>query len=78
MNWLVIPIEDLKQFDSNWKTRRMNVAGTEAIIHEEIYNELVPQTFNMEQDTEYPFTLLDQQGTTDLMNTAEWADNLTE
>lgn len=77
MNWLVIPIEDLKQFDPDWKTRRTNTANTEVVMHEEIYNELVPQIIS-DEEIEYPFTLLDQQGTTDLMNTAEWTKTITE
>ena len=43
MNWLEIPVEDLKQFDKDWEVRRKNVDETKALLHEEIYNELVPQ-----------------------------------
>lgn len=34
MKWLVIPIEELKQFDKDWETRRMSNDGTKALLHE--------------------------------------------
>lgn len=43
MKWLAIPIEELKQFDKDWETRRMSNDGTKALLHEEIYNLLVPR-----------------------------------
>lgn len=33
MKWLVIPIEELKEFDKDWESRRTNIDGTEALIH---------------------------------------------
>lgn len=43
MKWLAIPIEELKQFDKDWETRRRSNDGTKALLHEEIYNLLVPR-----------------------------------
>lgn len=33
MKWLVIPIEELKEFDKDWESRRTNIDDTEALIH---------------------------------------------
>ena len=38
MKWLEIPIEELKQFDKDWETRRTSNDGTKALLHEETYN----------------------------------------
>ena len=36
MRFYKIPVEDLKMVDPDWEHRRMNVEGTEAIIHKEM------------------------------------------
>lgn len=52
MKWLAIPIEELKQFDKDWKTRRTNNDGTKALLHEEIYNLLVPPVMTISESEE--------------------------
>lgn len=76
MKWLAIPIEELKEFDKDWKSRRTNIDGTEALIHEEIFNEYFPPVMLLsetDEDTtvEYPFPLLDEE---DITNSPEWSD----
>ena len=71
MKWLVIPIEELKQIDSQWEYRRRLPDGTKAILHEEIYNKLVPSTLPVEDEEEtkeYPFPLLEESQILDLFN----------
>lgn len=65
MKWLAIPIEELKQFDKDWKTRRTNNDGTKALLHEETYNILVPPVMTLEETDEvkeiiYPYPLMDE------------------
>jgi hypothetical protein len=65
MKWLAIPIEELKQFDKDWKTRRTSNDGTKALLHEEIYNLLVPLVMTLEETDEvkeiiYPYPLMDE------------------
>lgn len=66
MKWLVIPIEELKQFDKNWETRRMSNDGTKALLHEETYNMLVPPIMMLSEgeevmkDVVYPYPLMDE------------------
>lgn len=66
MKWLVIPIEELKQFDKNWETRRMSNDGTKALLHEETYNMLVPPIMMLSEnekvmkDVVYPYPLVDE------------------
>lgn len=74
MKWLAIPIEELKQFDSDWETRRTSNDGTKALLHEEIYNLLVPPVMTLEETDEvkeiiYPYPLVDEN---DIMNSNEW------
>ena len=67
MNWLEIPVEDLKQFDKDW----------EALLHEGIYNELVPQVEPLSEEGEpivYPYPLLDNQMVEALLETSEWSN----
>lgn len=76
MKWLVIPIEELKEFDKDWESRRTNIDGTEALIHEDIFNKYFPTVmslFETDEDTtvEYPFPLLDEQ---DITNSPEWSN----
>ena len=77
MKWLAIPIEELKQFDKDWESRRTNIDGTEALLHEEIYNELVPQVEPLPEEEEpivYPYPLLDNQMVEALLETSEWSN----
>lgn len=66
MKWLVIPIEELKQFDKDWETRRMSNDGTKALLHEETYNMLVPPIMILSEGEEvmeevvYPYPLVDE------------------
>lgn len=66
MKWLAIPIEELKQFDKDWKTRRMSNDGTKALLHEETYNMLVPPIMMLSEGEEvveevvYPYPLMDE------------------
>lgn len=66
MKWLVIPIEELKQFDKDWETRRMSNDGTKALLHEETYNVLVPPIMMLSEGEEvveevvYPYPLMDE------------------
>jgi hypothetical protein len=66
MKWLVVPIEELKQFDKDWETRRMSNDGTKALLHEETYNMLVPPIMMLSEgeavmkDVVYPYPLMDE------------------
>lgn len=66
MKWLVIPIEELKQFDKDWETRRMSNDGTKVPLHEETYNMLVPPIMMLSEGEEvveevvYPYPLVDE------------------
>lgn len=76
MKWLAIPIEELKEFDKDWESRRTNIDDTEALIHEEIFNEYFPPVMLLsetDEDTtaEYPFPLLDEE---DITNSPEWSN----
>lgn len=64
MKWLVIPIEELKQFDNDWKTSN---DSTKALLHEETYNMLVPPIMMLseseeivEEEITYPYPLMDE------------------
>ena len=61
MKFLVVPIEELKEFDVDWEYRRTNVAGTHALIHENLYNKYFqPMLLSLDsmdeeqQEIEYP------------------------
>lgn len=66
MKWLAIPIEELKQFDKDWETRRMSNDGTKALLHEGTYNMLVPPIMMLSEGEEvveevvYPYPLMDE------------------
>jgi hypothetical protein len=66
MKWLAIPIEELKEFDKDWETRRMSNDGTKALLHEETYNMLVPPIMMLSENEEvveevvYPYPLVDE------------------
>ena len=78
MKWLVIPIEELKQFDKDWKIRRMSNDGMKALLHEETYNMLVPPIMMLSEGEEvveevvYPYPLMDEN---EIMNSNEWTKN---
>lgn len=78
MKWLAIPIEELKQFDKDWETRRMSNDGTKALLHEETYNMLVPPIMMFSEGEEvveevvYPYPLMDEN---EIMNSNEWTKN---
>lgn len=78
MNWLEIPVEDLKQFDKDWETRRMSNDGTKALLHEETYNMLVPPIMMLSEgeavmkDVVYPYPLMDEE---EITNSNEWTKN---
>lgn len=78
MKWLVIPIEELKQFDKDWETRRMSNDGMKALLHEKTYNMLVPPIMMLSEGEElveevvYPYPLMDEN---EIMNSNEWTKN---
>ena len=78
MKWLVIPIEELKQFDKDWETRRMSNGGMKALLHEETYNMLVPPIMMLSEgeavmkDVVYPYPLMDEE---EITNSNEWTKN---
>lgn len=78
MNWLEIPVEELKQFDKDWETRRMSNDGMKALLHEETYNMLVPPIMMLSEgeavmkDVVYPYPLMDEN---EIMNSNEWTKN---
>lgn len=75
MKWLVIPIEELKQFDKDWKIRRMSNDGMKALLHEETYNMLVPPIMMLSEVVEevvYPYPLMDEE---EITNSNEWTKN---
>lgn len=78
MKWLVIPIEELKQFDKDWKIRRMSNDGMKALLHEETYNMLVPPIMMLSEgeavmkDVVYPYPLMDEE---EITNSNEWTKN---
>lgn len=78
MKWLAIPIEELKEFDKDWETRRMSNDGTKALLHEETYNMLVPPIMILSEGEEvmeevvYPYPLMDEE---EITNSNEWTKN---
>lgn len=78
MKWLVIPIEELKQFDKDWKTRRMSNDGTKALLHEETYNMLVPPIMMLSEgesvmkDVVYPYPLMDEE---EINSSDDWVND---
>lgn len=78
MKWLAIPIEELKQFDKDWETRRMSNDGMKALLHEETYNMLVPPIMMLSEGEEvvedivYPYPLMDEE---EITNSNEWTKN---
>lgn len=78
MKWLVISIEELKQFDKDWETRRMSNDGTKALLHEETYNMLVPPIMMLSEGEEvveevvYPYPLVDEE---EINNSDDWTSD---
>lgn len=79
MKWLVIPIEELKQFDKDWETRRTSNDGTKALLHEETYNSLVPPIMMLseseeivEEEITYPYPLVDEE---EINNSDDWSSD---
>lgn len=78
MNWLEIPVEDLKQFDKDWETRRTSNDGTKALLHEETYNSLVPPIMMLSEnekvveDIVYPYPLVDEE---EINNSDDWTSD---
>ena len=78
MKWLVIPIEELKQFDKDWETRRMSNDGMKALLHEETYNMLVPPIMMLSENEEvmenvsYPYPLVDEE---EINNSDDWTSD---
>lgn len=78
MKWLVIPIEELKQFDKDWETRRMSNDGTKALLHEETYNMLVPPIMMLSENEEvvedivYPYPLMDEE---EINSSDDWVND---
>lgn len=65
MKWLVVPVDELKQFDKYWEYRRKSVDGTQAIIHEGTYNRLVPPVVTIPEIDEpievtYPYPVVEE------------------
>ena len=79
MKWLAIPIEELKQFDKDWETRRTSNDGTKALLHEETYNSFVPPIMMLseseeivEEGTTYPYPLMDEN---EIANSGDWVSD---
>lgn len=78
MKWLAIPIEELKEFDKDWETRRMSNDGTKALLHEETYNMLVPPIMMLSEGEEvveevvYPYPLVDEN---EINNSDDWTSD---
>ena len=67
MEYLIVPLEDLKEFDTQWEYRRRSNDGTKAIIHKEIFDKINPManvmTLNLVEgeedvDPQYPYPLV--------------------
>ena len=79
MKWLVIPIEELKEFDKDWETRRMSNDGMKALLHEKTYNMLVPPIMMLSEGEElveegitYPYPLVDEE---EINNSDDWTSD---
>ena len=69
MEFLIVPIEDLKEFDKEWEYRRRSNDGTKAIIHRSIFDSVNPMAANQvmtlnlvegeePQEPQYPYPLV--------------------
>lgn len=59
MRFYIVPVETLKEIDPDWETRRTNVDGTEALIHDTILLSLLPQPLNDSEVQELPYESYD-------------------
>lgn len=59
MRFYIVPVETLKEIDSDWETRRISVDGTEALIHYTILLSLLPQPLNDSEVQELPYESYD-------------------
>lgn len=59
MRFYIVPVETLKEIDPDWETRRTNVDGTEALIHDTILLSLLPQPLNDNEVQELPYESYD-------------------
>ncbi len=77
MNWLIIPVEELKQFDKDWEHRRKSIDGSKALLHENLYIDIVPQVMPLVEDAEftYPYPLVDNDTLDTLLSTNDWSTN---
>lgn len=79
MKFLVVPIEELKEFDVDWEYRRTNVTGTHALIHENLYNKYFqPMLLNLDsidgeqQEIEYPYPVYEGIDLDNMLESPEW------
>ena len=59
MQFYIVPVEVLKEIDQDWETRRMNVDGTEALIHDTIFLSLLPKPLSDNDTPEIPYDSYD-------------------
>ena len=71
MEFLIVPVDQLKEIDPDWEYRRKSNDGTKALIHKEIFDELVPPVMTLEmtvsegeeptepQPRQYPFPVIE-------------------
>lgn len=59
MRFYIVPVETLKEIDSDWETRRISVDGTEALIRDTILLSLLPQPLNDSEVQELPYESYD-------------------
>ena len=83
MRFYKIPISDLKEIDPHWEHRRTNIEGTEAIIHEEIFNELAAKRneeimtlSEREAEQTFPYPVYDSQSDVfkEMLSSSEWTE----
>lgn len=83
MRFYKIPISDLKEIDPDWEHRRTNIEGTEAIIHEEIFNELAAKRnegimtlSEREAEQTIPYPVYDSQSDVfkEMLSSSEWTE----
>ena len=83
MRFYKVPVSDLKLVDPDWEHRRTNVDGTEAIIHEEIFNELAAKRneeimtlSEREAEQTIPYPVYDSQSNVikEMLSSSEWTE----
>lgn len=78
MRFYIVPVETLKEIDSDWETRRTNVDGTEALIHDDIFLSLLPQPLSDDTESqEIPYASYDSNSTEfkALITSDEWVSS---